>query len=80
LTWNLSICRDSDLQGDFWDNQLQRDKYYVQDTTFLQNEQEKARKKREEDERKEFKPRTIVHPYFQNISMDDALKVIIILL
>jgi len=54
---------------------VQPDPYFSPDNTFLQNEQDKARKKREEEKKKAFKPRMIVHPYFQNVSVDDAIKV-----
>ena len=54
---------------------MQPDPYFQPDNSFLQSEQEKARKKKEEDKKKAFKPRMIVHPYFQNVSVDDAIKV-----
>jgi transcription elongation factor SPT6 len=54
---------------------VQPDPYFQPDNSFLQNEQEKARKKKEEEKKKAFKPRMIVHPYFQNVSVDDAIKV-----
>ena len=54
---------------------MQPDQYFSPDNTFLQNEQDKARKKKEEEKKKAFKPRMIVHPYFQNVSVDDAIKV-----
>lgn len=57
---------------------MQPDPYYQPDTTFLQREQDKVRKKKEEEKKKAFKPRMIVHPYFQNVSIDDAMKVVLI--
>lgn len=53
------------------------DPYFSPDNTFLQNEQDKARKKKEEEKKRAFKPRMIVHPYFQNVSVDDAIKVVL---
>jgi hypothetical protein len=74
----LTTClyRGSDLRGDFWGNQQSRDPYYRPDPTFLRNEQDKARKRREEEKKKSFKPRMIVHPNFQNVALDDAVKVV----
>lgn len=43
----------------------------------MRNEQEKVRRKKEEDKKKAFKPRMIVHPQFQNVSVDEAIKVIL---
>ena len=63
------------MRGDFWGNQQSRDPYYRPDPTFLRNEQDKARKRREEEKKKSFKPRMIVHPNFQNVALDDAVKV-----
>lgn len=57
---------------------MQPDPYFSPDNTFLQNEQDKARKKKEEEKKKAFKPRMIVHPYFQNVSVDDAIKVVLV--
>lgn len=57
---------------------MQPDPYYQPDNSFLQIEQDKARKKKEEEKKKAFKPRMIVHPYFQNVSVDDAIKVTIV--
>jgi transcription elongation factor SPT6 len=54
------------------------DQYFSPDNSFLQNEQDKARKKKEEEKKKAFKPRMIVHPYFQNVSVDDAIKVALV--
>jgi hypothetical protein len=32
--------------------------------------------KKDEEKKKAFKPRMIVHPQFQNFSLDDAIKVV----
>lgn len=70
----ILTCKGSDLRGNHWRPMVQPDPYFQPDNSFLQNEQEKARKKKEEEKKKAFKPRMIVHPYFQNVSVDDAIK------
>jgi transcription elongation factor SPT6 len=72
------FCRGSDLRGDFWYDRQRRDPYYSEDKNFLRLEYEKARKRKEEEKKKAFKPRMIVHPQFQNVPVDEAIKVIII--
>ena len=59
------------------DDPQHRDKRFKPDITFLLNEQEKTRLKKEEYIRKTFKTRPIVHPKFENLSTDDAIKVIV---
>lgn len=74
---NLSLdCRDSDMKGDFWVNHQQRDPFYSEDKSFMRLQYEKARMKKDEEKKKAFKPRMIVHPQFQNFSLDDAIKVV----
>jgi transcription elongation factor SPT6 len=67
-------CKGSDLRSSHWRPRMQPDPYFQPDNSFLQIEQDKARKKKEEEKKKAFKPRMIVHPYFQNVSVDDAIK------
>lgn len=71
------ICRESDLRGDLSRDLHNHDKHYKPDTTFILNEQEKSRKKKEDINKKTFKPRPIVHPKFQNLSTEDAIEVTI---
>lgn len=54
---------------------MQPDPYFQLDNNFLQSEQEKARKKKEE-QKKALKPHMIVHPYFQNAFVEDAIKAV----
>jgi transcription elongation factor SPT6 len=67
-------CKGSDLRGDFWGDRQRRDPYYSEDKNFLRLEYEKARKRKEEEKKKAFKPRMIVHPQFQNVPVDEAIK------
>ena len=71
------MCRESDLRGGSWGDPHHRDKHFKADTTFLLNEQEKARQRKEDLKKRTFKKRPIVHPKFQNLSADDAVKVIV---
>lgn len=74
---HFSICRESDLRGDLSRDLHNHDKHFKPDTTFLLNEKEKTRKKKEDNNKKTFKPRPIVHPKFQNLSTEDAIEVTI---
>lgn len=65
------ICRESDFRRDFYGDLHHDDK----PKTTLLSEQEKIRKENEDQHKKTFKLRPIVHPKFQNISADDAIKV-----
>eukprot|EP01018_Ginkgo_biloba_P029203 Gb_29261 [translate_table: standard] len=66
-------CKASELRGDRWQSGQVRDRYYAKDECILHSEQEKARKEKELA-KKSFKPRMIVHPRFQNISVDEAVE------
>ncbi|BBN03708.1 transcription elongation factor SPT6 [Marchantia polymorpha subsp. ruderalis] len=67
-------CKGSQLRGENWTPRRPKDPYFNQDTSFLRAEQEKAKKKSDEEKRKAFKPRMIVHPQFQNVSLADAIE------
>ncbi|KAG0613972.1 hypothetical protein M758_6G142000 [Ceratodon purpureus] len=69
-------CKESDLREDSSGDLHHRDKRFKPDTTLL-DEQEKTRKEKEDRNKKTFKTRPIVHPKFQNLSTDDAIKVLI---
>lgn len=63
-------CKESDFRRDFYGDLHHDDK----PKTTLLSEQEKIRKENEDQHKKTFKLRPIVHPKFQNISADDAIK------
>lgn len=70
-------CKGSDLRGEnlkMMHTKHPKDPYHRQDDSHLLDEQEKARKEKEDEKRKSFKPRMIVHPQFQNVSMADAIE------
>ncbi|KAL2645408.1 hypothetical protein R1flu_012995 [Riccia fluitans] len=67
-------CRGSQLRGENWASRKPKDPYYAQDTSFLRSEQEKTKKKSDEEKRKGFKPRMIVHPRFRNVSLQEAVE------
>lgn len=68
------VCRESEMRNNRNQNIQNVDTYYHEDRRCLQSEQEKARKEKELA-KKHFKPRMIVHPRFQNITADEAMKV-----
>ncbi|KAH9610332.1 hypothetical protein KSS87_005321 [Heliosperma pusillum] len=67
-------CREKDMRNNVQQNVV-IDPYYHEDQSSLQSEQEKARKDKELAV-KRFKPRMIVHPRFQNITADEAMKLL----
>lgn len=67
------VCRESEMRNNRNQNIQIVDTYYHEDRRSLQSEQEKARKEKELA-KKHFKPRMIVHPRFQNITADEAMK------
>ncbi|XP_050388044.1 transcription elongation factor SPT6 homolog [Argentina anserina] len=67
------VCRESEMRNNRNQNMKNLDTYYHEDRRSLQTEQEKARKEKELA-KKHFKPRMIVHPRFQNITADEAMK------
>ncbi|KAM5550549.1 transcription elongation factor SPT6 [Rosa sericea] len=67
------VCRESEMRNNRNQNIQHLDTYYHEDKRSLQTEQEKARKEKELA-KKHFKPRMIVHPRFQNITADEAMK------
>ncbi|MCO5570094.1 hypothetical protein L7F22_023810 [Adiantum nelumboides] len=68
------MCRSSAMRGDDWEKFWSKDTYFSKDALLKSNEQEKATKAKDDEKRKSFKPRMIVHPQFQNISMSDAIE------
>ncbi|KAL5707704.1 Transcription elongation factor spt6 [Ranunculus cassubicifolius] len=68
----LLTCKESELKSDPYQNSAEMDPYYRPDTAIIQSEHEKARKEKELAKKKHFKPRMIVHPRFQNITVDEA--------
>ncbi|KAJ7545245.1 hypothetical protein O6H91_09G112200 [Diphasiastrum complanatum] len=69
-------CKGKALRNDFWNDGHAKDAFYHEDTAFLHSEEDKAQKKSEDAKRKSFKPRMIVHPNFQNISLAEAEEVL----
>ncbi|XP_021816843.1 transcription elongation factor SPT6 homolog [Prunus avium] len=67
------VCRESEMRNNRHQNTQNVDAYYHEDRRSLQSEQEKAHKEKELA-KKHFKPRMIVHPRFQNITADEAMK------
>ncbi len=68
------ICRESEMRSNRHQYVRNLDPYYHEDRSRLQSEQDKARKEKELA-KKHFKPRMIVHPRFQNITLDEAKEV-----
>ncbi|XP_047948242.1 transcription elongation factor SPT6 homolog [Salvia hispanica] len=66
-------CRGSDMRSNRYQSHRMTDPYYHEERSTLQTVQEKARKEKELA-KKCFKPRMIVHPHFQNITPDAAIK------
>ncbi|KAK9725955.1 hypothetical protein RND81_05G180000 [Saponaria officinalis] len=66
-------CREKDVRNNGHLNVENLDPYYHEEQSSLEDEQEKARKAKELAA-KRFKPRMIVHPRFQNITADEAMK------
>ncbi|XP_058750723.1 transcription elongation factor SPT6 homolog isoform X2 [Vicia villosa] len=65
------VCKESEMRSDRLHHNHNFDPYYHEDRSSLPNEQDKIRKERERS-KKNFKPRMIVHPRFQNITTDEA--------
>lgn len=68
------VSRESEMRSNRHQTFRNLDPYYHEDRSQLQSEQEKARKEKELA-KKHFKPRMIVHPRFQNITLDEAKEV-----
>ncbi|KAG6427914.1 hypothetical protein SASPL_112161 [Salvia splendens] len=66
-------CRESDMRSNRYQSRRMTDPYYHEERSTLPSVQEKARKEKELA-KKRFKPRMIVHPHFQNIMCDAAIK------
>ncbi|XP_004309652.1 PREDICTED: transcription elongation factor SPT6-like [Fragaria vesca subsp. vesca] len=67
------VCRESEMRHNRDQYIKNLDTYFHEGRRSLQTEQEKARKEKELA-KKHFKPRMIVHPRFQNITADEAMK------
>uniref|UniRef100_A0A2P2KHS7 Transcription elongation factor spt6 n=1 Tax=Rhizophora mucronata TaxID=61149 RepID=A0A2P2KHS7_RHIMU len=67
------VCRESEMRSNRYELVRNLDKFYHEDRSSMQTEQEKARKEKELA-KKHFKPRMIVHPRFQNITADEAIE------
>lgn len=67
-------CKESDMKSNRYQSYREMDPYYREDRSSLQRDEEKARKEKELA-KKNFKPRLIVHPRFQNITADEAVEV-----
>ncbi|XP_059462274.1 transcription elongation factor SPT6 homolog isoform X3 [Corylus avellana] len=65
------VSRESEMRSNRHQYARNLDPYYHEDRSRLQSEQDKARKEKELA-KKHFKPRMIVHPRFQNITLDEA--------
>ncbi|CAI9779565.1 unnamed protein product [Fraxinus pennsylvanica] len=63
------------MRSNRFQNHRNMDPYYHEERSGLQSQQEKARKEKELA-KKHFKPRMIVHPRFQNITADEAMKLL----
>ncbi|KAL9240041.1 hypothetical protein vseg_014304 [Gypsophila vaccaria] len=66
-------CKEKDMRNNRHPNVEKLDPYYHEEESSLEDEKEKARKAKELAA-KRFKPRMIVHPRFQNITADEAMK------
>eukprot|EP00250_Pteridium_aquilinum_P021264 c25074_g1_i1 orf=411-5594(-) len=67
-------CKSNAMRVDDWEKVWSKDPYFSREALKSHNEQEKATKAKDDEKRKSFKPRMIVHPQFQNISMADAIE------
>ncbi|KAH7314514.1 hypothetical protein KP509_21G005900 [Ceratopteris richardii] len=67
-------CRGNSMRVDDWERVWSKEAYFDREALKSSNEQEKATKAKDDEKRKSFKPRMIVHPQFQNISMSDAIE------
>ncbi|XP_023920121.1 transcription elongation factor SPT6 homolog isoform X3 [Quercus suber] len=65
------VSKESEMRSNRLQYVRNADPYYHEDRSRLQSEQDKARKEKELA-KKHFKPRMIVHPRFQNITLDEA--------
>ncbi|XP_075639455.1 transcription elongation factor SPT6-like isoform X1 [Castanea sativa] len=65
------VSKESEMRSNRLQYVRNADPYYLEDRSRLQSEQDKARKEKELA-KKHFKPRMIVHPRFQNITLDEA--------
>ena len=68
------VSKESEMRSNRLQYVRNADPYYHEDRSRLQSEQDKARKEKELA-KKHFKPRMIVHPRFQNITLDEAKEV-----
>lgn len=74
--YNVELtCKGSALRAENWATRRPQDPYFAPDLSVLKIEQEKAETKNEDKKRNAFKPRMIVHPKFQNVSLVDAVEV-----
>ncbi|PQP93583.1 transcription elongation factor SPT6-like [Prunus yedoensis var. nudiflora] len=71
----LLVCSASEIRNDCSQNIQNLDTYYHKDWRSLQSEQEKSQKGKQLA-KKNFKPRMIVHPRFQNIHADEATELL----
>jgi transcription elongation factor SPT6 len=69
-------CKGAIMRTDDWGKIRLKEKYFSQEALNSHNEKEKAKKAKDDAKRKSFKPRMIVHPQFQNVSMTDAIEVL----
>ena len=68
-------CKGAIMRTDDWGKIRMKEPYFSQEALNSHNEKEKAKKAKDDEKRKSFKPRMIVHPQFQNVSMADAIEV-----
>ncbi|KAL6271298.1 hypothetical protein ACE6H2_028209 [Prunus campanulata] len=71
----LLVCSESEIRNDCSQNIQNLDTYYHKDWRSLQSEPEKSQKGKHLA-KKNFKPRMIVHPRFQNIYADEAMELL----
>eukprot|EP00850_Spirogloea_muscicola_P001600 SM000006S19365 [mRNA] locus=s6:355783:364919:- [translate_table: standard] len=67
-------CRGSELRSDNWHQAMRKDKYFRRDESVALIEEERLKKKAEIERRRAFRPRMIVHPLFQNVSLPEAMQ------
>ncbi|KAF5954268.1 hypothetical protein HYC85_007124, partial [Camellia sinensis] len=72
-------CRENEMRSNRYQNNRDLDPYYHEDKSSSQFEKEKARKEKELA-KKHFKPRMVVHPRFQNITADEAMEDLVIVI
>ncbi|WRX12759.1 Transcription elongation factor Spt6 [Theobroma cacao] len=66
-------CKESELKRSRYEDILEVDPYYHESGNILLNQQEKAFMD-EKLAKKHFKPRTISHPFFRNMTLDQAME------